>query len=124
MIELIKKLFSSREIAHALHLGIQGEGSFAGHIALQEYYEAIVELVDEMAEVYQGQFGIIDMSQAMNMEGETFPTDILEYFESLVKFVSESRNDVVGDDTQHLNNNIDDIVSLLYKTIYKLKFLK
>lgn len=124
MIELLKKLFSSREISHVLHLGIQGEGSFAGHIALQEYYEAIPDMIDEMAEVYQGQFGILEMSKAMNLEGEKFPTEIVIYFDNLVKFVSDSRNDIVADETQHLNNNIDDIVSLLYKTIYKLKHLK
>ena len=43
--QVLKKLFASREISHVLHLGIQGEGSYATHKALETYYEEIPNLI-------------------------------------------------------------------------------
>jgi len=122
MEEFLNKLFTSREIAHALHLQSKGEGSFAEHKALQDYYESIVELIDDLGETYQGQFGLLDFSKIGTISDVDF-SDTIKYFEELTAYVVGSR-EMVTKDAIHLNNQFDDIVTLLYKTLYKLKNLK
>jgi hypothetical protein len=54
--EFLGTLFLARDIAHSVHLNTR---SFAKHSALNEFYDAIVGLADEFAEVYQGRNGPI-----------------------------------------------------------------
>ena len=54
--ELIIKLLHARTNAHILHLGTT---SFAKHKALNDFYDEIVDLVDTLAEAYQGDYGLI-----------------------------------------------------------------
>ena len=56
---LLGTLMQSRNQAHIYHLQVQGMGSYAAHKALNNYYEEIVDLVDSIAESYQGRYGII-----------------------------------------------------------------
>lgn len=116
---LFSKLFQSRDVAHILHLKVNGEmGSFAAHSALNSYYEEIIPLLDELIETYQGQYGLIE-DYSINI---SIPSDKLVYFEDLAASIAVTRNDVAPD--THLQNIIDEIVALVYRTIYKLKFLK
>jgi len=39
---------------HQLHLKVTGPGSFAAHKALNEFYDGMPNLVDAVAEQYQG----------------------------------------------------------------------
>lgn len=122
MEEFLNKLFTSREVAHVLHLRAKGTGSYAKHIALQTYYDEIVDLIDDIAEIYQGQYGLIDYSKVIKIDNVDFKDEI-KYFETLVNYVVKTRYKITNK-AEHLNSNIDDIVSLLYKTIYKLKNLQ
>jgi hypothetical protein len=119
MIELLNRLFESREVSHAYHLQTQ---SFAEHKALEGYYESIVGLIDELVEVYQGQFGIIDGYQMMVRDVDM--NDMLRYFEDLATYCQDKRKSVITPETEHLISILDDIQILIYKTLYKLKNLK
>lgn len=117
------KLFESREMAHIYHLQVNGEqGSHAAHTALGEYYEGILDLIDDLIETYQGQYGIVDGYDVIDTN-DTRTKEKLEYFEGLVEFVKHARKAITLEDT-HLHSIIDDIVVLIYKTLYKLKFTK
>lgn len=120
--KFFSKLFESRDVAHILHLKVNGEvGSFAAHMALGSYYEDIIGLIDDLIETYQGQYGLIEEYENISTS-ITKTVDKLEYFEELAKFIKDNRN-YVGNDT-HLQNIIDEITATVYRTIYKLKFLK
>lgn len=122
-VSLFSKLFESREMAHIYHLQVNGEqGSHAKHTALGEYYDEVLELLDETIETYQGQYGIIDGYQTIDT-AETRTKEVIAYFEELVEFVKHSRKAISVEDT-HLQNIIDEIVGLMYRTLYKLKFTK
>ena len=56
--KFFSKLFESREMTHVYHLQITGEGSYAGHKALDEYYNEVLDLIDDLIETYQGQYEI------------------------------------------------------------------
>ena len=122
-VALFSKLFESREMAHIYHLQVNGEmGSHAAHTALNEYYEGVLDLLDQTIETYQGQYGIVDGYQTIDT-AETKTKEKVEYFEGLAEFVKHGRKAISLEDT-HLHSIIDDIVVLIYRTLYKLKFTK
>ena len=122
-VSLFSKLFESREMAHIYHLQVNGEqGSHAAHKALQNYYEDVLELIDDLLETYQGQYGIVDGYDVIDTN-TTRTKEKVEYFETLVEFIKHGRKAISAEDT-HLHSIIDDIVVLIYRTLYKLKFTK
>ncbi len=56
---LVGTLFVAREYAHRAHLSITGTGSYAKHVALGEFYTAIIESADSITEACQGRHNII-----------------------------------------------------------------
>lgn len=114
--KLFIKLFSSRQIAHNEHLKTD---LYAAHIALQEYYEGILGLTDDLIETYQGQFGLINPITALYLECE----DFIAYLETFAKEVNAIA-DKMPAQGQHLSNIMQEISALIYKTLYKLKYLK
>ena len=115
--KFISLLFSSREQAHIFHLQSQ---SYAQHKALQGYYEDIVDLIDSYVEQYQGKYGILKGYVPTTQVFEDDST--VRYFAGLLTFVENTRRELPQD--SNLNNTVDEIVSLIVSTHYKLKFLK
>lgn len=112
---VFSKLFQSRDFAHYTHLRTK---SYAQHMALNTFYDEITNLADDFYETYAGQYGQI------KFETETISeVDVIEYFEDIGKFFIEAHSSLDKKDT-HLHNILDEIVGLIYKTLYKLKFLK
>lgn len=121
VVKFFSKLFESREMAHMYHLQTKGNGAFAAHLALGAYYEGVIELIDELVEVYQGQYDLVEGYEIIDTK-ETNSKDKIAYFNELVSYIKTERKVISNEDT-HLHNIIDEIVALAYKTIYKLKFL-
>ena len=122
-VAFFSKLFESREMAHIYHLQVNGEqGSHAAHTALNEYYDGVLDFIDDLIETYQGQYGIVDGYETIDTN-ETRTKEKVEYFEGLVEFVKHGRKAISAEDT-HLQNIIDEVVALIYRTLYKLKFTK
>ena len=115
--ELIIKLLHARTNAHILHLGTT---SFAKHKALEGFYDEIVGLVDTLAEAYQGDYGII----------EDYPpryvphNDGLELMSDLSGWIEANRHKLWDGDDSYLESLVDEIVTLIRQTQYKLRFLK
>ena len=114
--QLVSTLFASRTQAHIFHLQTR---SFAQHKTLQDYYDGIIDILDGFIESYQGKYGIIRgySSPAVFREDD----DTVKYFEGLVKFVELNRERLPQD--SYLQNQVDEIVSLIEATLYKLKNL-
>lgn len=122
-VQLFSKLFESREMAHIYHLQVRGEeGSFAKHEALGKYYEGILDFIDDVIEIYQGQYGVVDGYDVIDTK-DTSTKDAIAYFEELAGYIKHARKCISEEDT-HLHNIIDEIVALIYKTLYRLKFNK
>ena len=117
---LIGTLLQSRTQTQIFHWQAQGVGSYAAHMALGSYYEAIPGLVDGLVESTQGRYGIIrgyTMSDSIREDGS-----YVKYFEALSKFVEMTRTQVPQD--SYIQNQIDEIVDLIETTKYKLTNLK
>lgn len=119
--KFLSKIFESRQMAHVFHLQATGEGAYSKHVALDNYYNSILEINDELIEVYQGQYDIIENYEII--EGEP-KSECIEYFIDLAEFIKSTRKIAFLEEDTHLQNIIDEMVSLIYRTIYKLKNLK
>ena len=123
VVKFFSKLFESREMAHVYHLTVKGEeGSHAAHTALGDFYEGILGFIDDMIEIHQGQYGIIEGYDVIDTS-DTRSKDKVEYFEELANFVKSEKKCFNPEDS-HILNIVDEAVALIYKTLYKLKYNK
>jgi hypothetical protein len=124
IVQFFSKLFESREMAHIYHLQVKGEeGSFAKHKALGEYYEGVVGLIDDIIEIYMGQYDVIEGYDSI----DTTPTrsvDPIEYFNGIASYIKSEKLKCISSEDTHLLNIVDEIQSLIYKLLYKLKYNK
>jgi hypothetical protein len=119
--DLIALLFLARDLTHREHLRVTGPGSFARHSALGEFYPAIIDLADKLAEAYQGRRGIIaDLPLLSNDYGD----DIVVVLERQLKWLETNRYKAIGKEDTPLQNIIDEIVGQYLSTLYKLKNLE
>lgn len=113
--QFVAVLLHSATATHFLHLQSQ---SYAQHVALAEYYDAIVDLADKWAEAYQGAYDRIT----------TYPSDFalakdpVQYLQTIKRYVDAHRKELPSDTA--LQNIVDEIVDLIDSTLYKLRFLK
>ena len=119
MEELASLLLQSRTQAHSFHLGVKGIGSHSAHLALGEYYDSIGGLIDGLVETYQGKEGLIQISGIGALDKNNDIKNIIKYFETLCGMVAKLRQNPKLKDTW-IQNDIDTVVSLLYRTKYKL----
>lgn len=121
--KFFSKLFESREMAHVYHLQIRGEGSYAGHKALDEYYTSVLDLIDQIIETYSGQYEIVENYETIDTSN-AIDKNKVDYFTELQKFIKENRYSTLSKEDTHLQNIVDEIVALGYRTLYKLKNLQ
>jgi hypothetical protein len=119
MEELASLLLQSRTQSHSFHLGVKGIGSHSAHLALGEYYDSISGLIDGLVEVYQGKEGLIQISGIGTLDKNNDIKNIIKYFDTLCNMVARLRQNPKLQDSW-IQNDIDTVVSLLYKTKYKL----
>lgn len=115
--ELILRCFHARTNAHIIHLSTR---SYAKHVALQEFYDGIVDFADSVAEGYQGEHGLIDFTTKVRYTHEADPIKLVE---GLKEWIENNRYDAIEAEDTFLHNVVDEIVQLCSTTIYKLKFL-
>lgn len=113
--EFVLTLMHAATNAHILHLQTR---SYAQHVALNAFYEAMPGLADDLAEAIQGAEGKL-------LE---FPVDYfgpaetpLEELEDLKEYVDTTREALPNH--SEIQNIIDEVAQLIDSTIYKLKFL-
>ena len=116
--EFILTLLHAATNAHILHLRSR---SYAEHVALGEFYQALPELVDAVVEATQGRTGeLIDYPVQYYAPASTG----LEELEMLKDYIDEERQkDGIPQDSE-IQNLIDEIASQVDSTLYKLRFLK
>lgn len=115
--ELIGLLFLARDQAHIAHLK---SASYAKHMALNTFYDEVIDLADELTECYQGQNGLITIDRLAG-DGWDDKTVVGKLKDQLA-MIQGGRKQAVGDDTS-LQNIVDEIVALYRRTIYKLRYL-
>ena len=112
--EYFGTLLQSVTEAHKKHLMT---GKYSNHIALNEFYDEMPELVDALIEHYQGEHGKVG-----EYKNTIEAKDAVEYLEALLKFVKEGKKELFEEDSALLSD-VDDIIGQIDSTLYKLKEL-
>lgn len=110
------RLLHAATNGHILHLQAK---SYSEHKALQRYYEELPDLVDSIIEEWQGAYQtIVEYPNEYNPPIKDSLTEVY----NIRDFVAKNRA-VVGDYSS-IQNDVDNLMSLLDSTVYKLTFLK
>ena len=115
--DFVGMLFLARDVAHSVHLNTR---SFSKHMALNTFYDEIIELADGFAEAYQGRYGLIGPISLLSAKKTT---NIVEFLQDQLDEIESGRYDVCKKDDTPLQNLIDGIIELYLSTLYKLRFL-
>ena len=115
--ELIMRLFHARTAAHVMHLQTR---SYATHKALNDFYDAVVDLADAIAETWQGDYGLIPEYPPRYIPY----TDPQKLLADLGEWIDAHRAEVCDKGDTYIQNLIDEVCALIRQTQYKLKFLK
>lgn len=117
----ITELMNAAVSFHKMHLKITGAGSFAGHKALNELYDALPEHADDLAEGFQG-------ATEKLLEYEDFSPIVLNSVEeslSYIRDIYQMINTLQGlMPYSEIVNDLDNVKSTLNSIKYKLLFLK
>lgn len=122
MEDIASMFFHSRTQTHQFHTMVTGDGSYAIHQTLQQYYEEIVPLIDGIIESYQGRYGLISYKKVAGVDNDASKENILNYFDDLIKFLETKRTDEKLQ-LSWIQNQLDNLAELLYSTKYKLTYL-
>ncbi len=114
--QLVAELLESSLLVHKMHLEAKSR-SYAEHQALGAFYDDISDFADSIYEQFAGQTSTVEIPDAMIYE-----KDPINYLEKLGKFVEQVHSN--SSEYSHLQNQMDEVKSLIYGTLYKLKYLK
>jgi hypothetical protein len=109
---LVSALFSARDKAHQLHLRTR---SFSAHIALGELYEGLLALADQIAEVVQGKYGVMEPVVSTPSPGD----DPVIFIHELASWAETAHAYIPAGDS-FIANLIDEMQALVYRAKYKL----
>ena len=115
--DFIVQSFAVRDAAHLAHLTSR---SYAQHVALNEFYDGLLGLVDNYAEVYTGLTGTLPKYPRIKPLDYDDAMELLEDYLALIQ--AEFKEDEHG--SQALLNILAELEALTAQSLYKLKFLK
>jgi HD superfamily phosphodiesterase len=117
-VSLVSRLLDSQRQVHIFHLQTK---SFAEHKALQDYYDAIGDIVDALVESAQGKYGILTGWKSFETMEYESTEQCVSYFKTLLNDIASAYN-IVKD--TYIQNQLDEVTALINSTLYKLRFLK
>ena len=115
--QFVGLLFLGRNVAHSVHLNTR---SYSKHVALNTFYDEVVDAADKFAEAYQGRHGLIG---PIAIPAAKKTTNIIEFLQDQLDEIEKGRYEVCEKTDTPIQNIIDEIVGLYLSTLYKLRFL-
>jgi DNA-binding ferritin-like protein len=115
---LIAELLHGATKTHMAHLKTT---SFSAHMALNEFYDALPDLVDAVAEQYQGATEELLDYPTVEVVPISTPENAIEYLRKLHGAITRVQDTC---EYSEIINELDVIKSLIDSTKYKLIFLK
>jgi DNA-binding ferritin-like protein len=115
--QFVGLLFLGRNVAHSVHLNTR---SYSKHVALNTFYDEVVDAADKFAEAYQGRNGLIG---PIAIPAAKKTTNIIEFLQDQLDEIEKGRYEICEKTDTPIQNIIDEIVGLYLSTLYKLRFL-
>jgi len=114
--KLIDRAFALRNSSHAAHWKATGEGSYAKHQALGDFYDGLIDILDKYVEAHQGTFGLVGKLDAD-------VKNITEDIRAELLWIVENRSEIARG-IPALENIVDELAGLHMSTLYKLENLR
>jgi len=119
--ELFGELVAVQTLVKLHHWAIsRTKDADAIHRALGKFYDAISGLIDDLVETYQGKYGIVPIKIAAIAIAMPVTDKLKAFAEMIEKCIAFGERN----SNTYLYNQMDEIASATYKTIYKLVNLK
>jgi hypothetical protein len=118
IVEMVSKLRFSVEQTQVYHWQSQ---SYSEHIALNEYYDGIPDIVDGIVESYQGKYGIQKGYKLFEVRDYSTPEEVINFLKQLAEDIENVRQPIKE---SYVQNQIDTAIELIETTVYKLENLK
>jgi len=115
--QFVGLLFLGRNVAHSVHLNTR---SYSKHVALNIFYDRIIDAADDFAEAYQGRHGLIG---PIAIPASKKTANIIEFLQGQLDEIEKGRYEVCDKTDTSLQQLIDNIVEIYLRTLYKLRFL-
>jgi hypothetical protein len=115
------ELMNARNSFHKLHLKVTGEGSYAAHIAIGDFYDGLVGHADTLVEGYQGTAEKILTLKDVTPRTLDTVADGVGYLRDLYAMITKLQGQLPYSE---IVNNLDLIKDSINSTKYKLLFLK
>ena len=115
--DFVGMLFLARDVAHSVHLNTR---SYSKHVALNTFYDSIIDHADAFAEAYQGRHGLMG---PITLHSATKTANIIDFLQGQLDDIEKCRYEVVEKSDSSLQQLIDNIIELYLTTLYKLRFL-
>jgi hypothetical protein len=113
--EFFGRIMQIRIVAHLTHL-YQEDNNGWTHEAMQILYKEAPKIADTIIESWQGIYGKIRFSVP-----ESAPVNPLEYMKDLYNYININRNQFRE---SWIQNEIDNICTLLAQTMFRLQYVK
>lgn len=110
--DLVAHVFAIRNAAHLAHWATN---SYAQHVALDDFYNSVIDKVDTIVEAYQGYFGLIGKVEQIVFDVNDIATKIADEAQTIVSSRAEISNGNAA-----IENLIDELTEVYFKTFYKL----
>lgn len=114
--ELVARVFAARNASHVEHWKTK---SYAEHVALGGFYDAVVGQIDAVVEAYQGNFALLGKIDLTDPEPNG---SILQRLERDAAWIDSNRSKIAGG-VRAIENLVDALTETYLTTIYKLKHL-
>ncbi len=114
--QLVNKVFLTRGLTHLSHWHTH---SYAVHMALDEFYNDVVDAIDSLVESYQGLYGLIELEE---LDGGKCPKDIIKHLSDELTWINNNSVEITND-IAALDNILQELQHVYMKVLYKLKNL-
>jgi hypothetical protein len=109
-------------IGHAQHLRTD---SFAIHKALNKFYIDADQAADYTIEAYQGCYGkIVNYDLGFIADLHLIHQTPLEFLTEVKQTLCDNRYDIIPREKSNLQNELDNLITVIDHAIYKITFLK
>ena len=115
--DFVGLLFLARDVTHSVHLNTR---SYSKHVALNAFYDGIIDHADAFAEAYQGRHGLMG---PITLHSAKKTSNVIEFLQDSLDEIEKCRYEVADKSDSSLQQLIDNIIELYLTTLYKLRFL-
>ena len=115
IVEIVSYFNNAKQQAIVWH---QQTNVYSEHKTLNEFYDEIVDLLDDLSESYAGIYSRLTPYEVDDLQDWTSTEDTIRYFRGCYEWLVVERKTAPQD--SFIQNQLDEITQLLGSTLYKL----